>query len=89
MITKQSHEGRITMDSGLSSNSDQENRLTEGKILFGSIILIAILILARIAHLSMGGDVHSVIGAFAYGAIILWVIWFLVWAFLGGLSRLS
>lgn len=77
------------MDLGLSSKSDQENRTTEGKILFGSTILIAILILVRIAHLATGGGVHSVIGAVAYGAIILWTIWFLVWAFLGGLSRLS
>lgn len=72
-----------------SRDVDQESSLTEGKLLLGSTVLVAILVLARTAFLATGGDVHSVIGSVAYGAILLWVTWFLVWAFLGGLSRLA
>ena len=72
-----------------SRDAGQESSLTERKLLLGSTVLVAILVLTRTAPLAAGSDVHSLIGSVAYGAILLWVTWFLVWAFLGGRSRLA
>ena len=76
------------MSTTSSSDVDHERSRREGTLLLAVFALLGLIALARMALLAAGQDVRLVLTGIAYGILVIWIPWFVAWAFFGGVSRL-